>query len=200
MNSIPATRRQMWALFCATKKDYRNSNLSKDEAGKLLSELNDSRTVNLRITKKTSTLKITKKDDSEFISNFKDVLKLAENAADRCVPIPMVVNKHANQLDDNSPIVKTWKVDDGVCGFAFLNIKANTGENRKFINEMKRYGYISKTRNKSSLLSKDSYYGGYDIYPTIPTQSLERKLKYCETVNKFLDKHGISATLHSRMD
>lgn len=34
-----ATKKQLWALYCLTKKDYRNSGLSKEEASNLLSEL-----------------------------------------------------------------------------------------------------------------------------------------------------------------
>ena len=36
-----ATPRQRWALFCITKKDYRNEILSKEEATKLIKELGD---------------------------------------------------------------------------------------------------------------------------------------------------------------
>ena len=34
-----ATARQRWALYCITKKDYRNEILSKEEAAKLIHEL-----------------------------------------------------------------------------------------------------------------------------------------------------------------
>ena len=36
-----ATARQRWALYCITKKDYRNEILSKEEAAKLIKELGD---------------------------------------------------------------------------------------------------------------------------------------------------------------
>ena len=35
MENSKATPRQLWALYCITKKDYRNENLSKEEASKL---------------------------------------------------------------------------------------------------------------------------------------------------------------------
>ena len=34
-----ATARQRWALYCITKKDYRNEVLSKEEAARLIKEL-----------------------------------------------------------------------------------------------------------------------------------------------------------------
>ena len=39
MENSKATPRQLWALYCITKKDYRNSNLTKEEAAKLIGEL-----------------------------------------------------------------------------------------------------------------------------------------------------------------
>ena len=39
MENSKATPRQLWALYCITKKDYRNSNLTKEEAAKLISKL-----------------------------------------------------------------------------------------------------------------------------------------------------------------
>lgn len=36
-----ATARQRWALYCITKKDYRNEILSKEEAARLIKELGD---------------------------------------------------------------------------------------------------------------------------------------------------------------
>lgn len=51
MENSKATPRQLWALYCITKKDYRNENLSKEEASKLISELGDKNYVGS--TKKT---------------------------------------------------------------------------------------------------------------------------------------------------
>ena len=34
----PATRKQLWALFCATKRDHRNDGLTMQEASDLISK------------------------------------------------------------------------------------------------------------------------------------------------------------------
>ena len=39
MENSKATPHQLWALYCITKKDYRNSNLTKEEAAKHIGEL-----------------------------------------------------------------------------------------------------------------------------------------------------------------
>ena len=41
MENISATPRQLWALYCITKKDYRNENLTKEEAASLIKKLGD---------------------------------------------------------------------------------------------------------------------------------------------------------------
>lgn len=41
MENNTATPRQRWALYCITKKDYRNEVLSKEEAARLIQELGD---------------------------------------------------------------------------------------------------------------------------------------------------------------
>ena len=53
MENSKATSRQLWALYCITKKDYRNENLSKEEAAKLISELGDKNYVKKAKAKKT---------------------------------------------------------------------------------------------------------------------------------------------------
>lgn len=53
MENSKATSRQLWALYCITKKDYRNENLSKEEAAKLISELGDKNYVKKTKAKKT---------------------------------------------------------------------------------------------------------------------------------------------------
>lgn len=53
MENSKATSRQLWALYCITKKDYRNKNLSKEEAAKLISELGDKNYVKKTKVKKT---------------------------------------------------------------------------------------------------------------------------------------------------
>ena len=53
MENSKATSRQLWALCCITKKDYRNENLTKEEAAKLISELGNKNYVKKIKVKKT---------------------------------------------------------------------------------------------------------------------------------------------------
>lgn len=38
-NFVPASPRQLWALYCITKTDYRDKNISREEASRLIKEL-----------------------------------------------------------------------------------------------------------------------------------------------------------------
>ena len=44
-------------------------------------------------------------------------------AIDGCVPTPMVVEQHESVFDDNSPVVESWYVSEGMCGFAWVKLK-----------------------------------------------------------------------------
>jgi hypothetical protein len=39
---------------------------------------------------------------------------------------PMVVEQHANVMDDSSPVIDRWVVADGACGFAWVKVPGNT--------------------------------------------------------------------------
>lgn len=53
MENSKATSHQLWALYCITKKDYRNENLTKEEASKLISELSNKNYIKKTKAKKT---------------------------------------------------------------------------------------------------------------------------------------------------
>ena len=62
-----ATSRQLWALYCITKRDYRNDNLSKKEASELIASFKDGKSPVK--AKTTTTKKVSKKDslETEFV-------------------------------------------------------------------------------------------------------------------------------------
>lgn len=101
-------------------------------------------------------------------------------------PVPMLVEQHASPLDDNSPVVKQWVCNGGVCGFAWVKIKPARG---KFVSFCKKHdiGYVSD-------------YGGYEIWVSQFGQSIEKKEAYAHAFAAVLKKYGIKAYGQSRMD
>ena len=109
-------------------------------------------------------------------------------AGNGCTPTPMVVGQPTTPLGDDIDYEKdTYYVSDGVCGFAWINIKPARGAFVKYLKE----NHIGR---------KDSYYGGYTIWVSGFGQSLTRKENYARAFTEVLRKNGLTAYSMSRMD
>ena len=109
-------------------------------------------------------------------------------AGDGCTPTPMVVGQPTTPLGNDIDYEKdTYYVEDGVCGFAWINIKPARGA---FVKYLKQNG----------IGRKDSYYGGYTIWVSGFGQSLGRKENYARAFTEVLRKNGLTAYNMSRMD
>ena len=105
-------------------------------------------------------------------------------AAQSAQVAPMIVQQHANMLDDSSPVTRSYFVADGVCGFASVVVR-----NIKFANQLKKMG-----------LGRKNYGGGYALSVQDFNQSLTRKEAYAHAFAKVLNDNGITAYTDSRMD
>ncbi len=109
------------------------------------------------------------------------------NAGNAHTPVPMIVQEHANPLDDNSPVIRQYApVMGGVCGFAWINI---TPGNSSFAR------WLSKNKH-----AHKSYYGGVDVWVGEFGQSMEKKQAYARAYAEIVSKAGITAWPMSRMD
>lgn len=68
-----ATPRQRWALYCITKKDYRNEILSKEEAARLIKELGDPNYK--KASKKTKEESLGDRLEKYLVDNFDKLFK-----------------------------------------------------------------------------------------------------------------------------
>jgi len=180
------TKRQGWALFCITKKDYRNENLTYDQASDMIKTLGDP-----NYTKKTIVVK-----ENGAVKIMALALEAGIKALNTAKPTPMIVEQHTNMIDDNSPVAKSWVVDGGVCGFAWVQFKANTTPNRKFLAGLKKAGMVGE---KGSDWGK-SYQGGYSYWVGQGGQSMERKIAFASAFAQVLSDNGITVYTGSRMD
>ena len=109
-------------------------------------------------------------------------------AGNGCTPTPMVVGTPTTPLGDAIDYSKdTHYVSDGVCGFAWVNIKPARGKFVKFLKD-------------NNIGRKDSYYGGYTVWVRGFGQSLARKESYARAFADVLTTNGIKAYAMSRMD
>lgn len=100
-------------------------------------------------------------------------------------PVPMVVVQRENPFDDASAIVKEYApIMDGVCGFAWVNVKGNTAFGRY----LRKLGYTT------------AYGGGYNIRCHEFGQSYERKYAYAAAYAGVLKEAGIAAYPEGRLD
>jgi hypothetical protein len=94
--------------------------------------------------------------------------------------IPNAVNIVSNGL-----VIDTMQ--DGVCGFAWINIRPARGA---FVNYLKarQWGDVN------------TYSGGYDIWVSQFNQSMTRKHAYAIAFAEVLNQYGIKASASCRMD
>lgn len=128
---------------------------------------------------------------TDTVEQCKDLWDRAWNAgvmaAEACNPTPMVVSEHANPIDDRSPVVRSYTVPQGACGFAWIIIRPG---NSKFANWIK----------KNNLGRTDSYYGGVNIWIGDYGQSFEKKEAHARAMAKVIANSGIKALPYSRLD
>jgi hypothetical protein len=181
--SAPATPRQLWALFCATKQDHRNKGLTMGEASDLLGGLNKEKP---------------HKSETDWVRVFNQAEQAGTLKMKECEPTPMVVS-------ETKPGGQSWYVEGGVCGFAWVSIPFNTPTNKNFINMMKKRG-LCEDRNKRvdtgrpySPISK-AYRGGFQYWVGAGGQSMNRKEAFAQGFAKVLAENGIDCYVGSRMD
>lgn len=125
----------------------------------------------------------------KFETLWQKALDAGNAAAAACTPTPMIVGTAkaifgpgADDIDYSKP---TYYVGSGVCGFAWVTFKGNTGFGRW----AKKAG-IAKPAYGGGLMYRVSGYG----------QSLERKEAYARAFAAVLTEAGITAYAQSRMD
>jgi len=126
---------------------------------------------------KETTISTTKtKQDFRLIYEEADRAGVAAVAA--MTPTPMIV------VDSKG---KEYFVGDGVCGFAWVNIKPARG------------GFVAYLKSQG-IGRHDSYEGGWTMWVHEYGQSMERKQAYAAAFAQVLRGHGINAYAQARMD
>jgi len=215
------TRKQTFAVFCMTKKDIRDIDMTRQQVSDIIGAL---KSVGVATLPDGSFLyhKDGKKEGVEWDKEVKpysvkskswalDLIEKAESAGELAMKeliaskkvVPMVVQEHADMADDNSEVVQEWVVEGGPCGFASIRVKCVNGPSRKFINQLKKAGLAGGDRYSGyhTEWSKSDYYGGYmKSFTLIGGQSLAYKTAYASAYARVLEEAGIDTWVWSRMD
>jgi len=179
-----ASKRQTWAVFCATGLDVRDLNLSRIDASNLLDAIKYGENVVPKLQAMGATGK-PKGPKVDYSAIFTEACLAGKRAGENCKPSPMVVQQHENMLDDNSPVSQQWTVQDGVCGFAWVKVGGNTGFGR----------WLMKSGNGSK-----GYPSGVVYWVAMFGQSMQRKEAFAHAFAQVLKENGIKAYAESRMD
>lgn len=124
---------------------------------------------------------------AKFEEAFNEANRLGFAAGEFNKPHPMVVTQHADPLDDNSPVEKSWFVGEGACGFAWVRVYPGNCSFAKWL-----------VKNK---LAHKAYRGGVDIWISAHGQSIERKEAHAQAMAKHLkEKLQVNCYAGSRMD
>jgi hypothetical protein len=181
--NAPATKKQLWALFCGTGLNTTNCTISVRQASNLIDNMKNGIDIESDLRSFGATGTVKKKED--WATLFAKADKAGKEAAGKCIPTPMVVTERSNPLDDNSKIEKSWLVPQGMCGFASIRFKGNTS-----------FGKWAAKNN----LAKKSHDGGLYIWVHDYNQSVELKSAYAYAFARVLNDAGIKAFAESRLD
>jgi hypothetical protein len=127
--------------------------------------------------------------DAEYAALYAKAHEAGMAAGNAHKPTPMIVGSPSTPLgNDVDPTQKTWYVESGVCGFAWIKI----GDARSsFARWLRRTGKVREA----------SYGGGYSIWVHEFGQSMERKERYARAFAEVLREGGIERVYaQSRMD
>jgi hypothetical protein len=191
------------------RKDVREEKLTRWEASKLISSMKKEKSTSNRqfildvFLKKRD--KVEPPPEAQTINVRNDQLALLERAREagvaamqKITPKPMVVQQHANPMDDSSEVTDQWFVPQGVCGFAWVVVKCK-GPGVKFINALKREG-LAGGENSHKEFSRSSYHKGFYHHIHEGGQSYELKVAYANAFAGVLKDHGIECYAGSRLD
>lgn len=121
----------------------------------------------------------------------KAVAAAEKSVAKMQAPVPMVVQEHANMLDDNSPVVKQYvPAMGGVCGFSWVVVRPGNCS----------FALWLKKNNKARY---DEYYRGVVVHGEdrkYNGQSMDTKAAWTSGFNKVISDAGIKTQVYTWMD
>lgn len=184
-----ATARQRWALYCITKKDYRNEILSKEEAARLIKELGDPNYQK----KQGKTL------SDELLDYLKEHFEDMFGQAAKSLKLRSVVTE--DKPKDQNP--KSYAFIGFGCGITYFKYRKNNSRAEEIDNAQKKYRFneIEKMFLKKFTSKEIKYYESIGCPLTaIWTQDQNMQLAYYQTVRDFAASKGITMEIKSYLD
>lgn len=185
-----ATPRQRWALFCITKKDYRNEILSKEEAARLIKELGNPD------YKKKSNKTLSQELLGYLKEHFDEIFARA---------VKSLSAKSILEDDDHVPEDKKrrWAMIGFGSGFTYFKYCKNNKQAEEINNAAKKFrlNEIEKMFLKKFTATERKYYEKIGCpLEAIWYQDQNMQLSYFHTVCEFAKSKGIEMEVVSYLD
>ena len=191
METSKATPRQLRALYCITKKDYRNSNLTKEEAAKLIGELGSS---DYKKTKKAS-----KTLSEELLEYLMENFDKMFDSAIKSLNYRSVVESDPMFSNDQRKYIFV-----GVgCGITYPVYRKNNKKLQEIDEAAHKYRWNEiKRMFMSKFSNKDVEYYERIGSPleAIWSQDQGMQVSYWEMVKKFAESKGLKMQIRTMLD
>lgn len=115
----PATKKQLWALYCLTKKDYRGQDLTMMDASSLIKRMQAEKNSKPSTQKVSQKVSKEKKLEKEFIDYMTKEMEGVINTAKECLQIKSVVEDDPSIFTDEKKRQKYVFFGFG-CGFTII--------------------------------------------------------------------------------
>ena len=186
----PASKKQLWALFCITKQDWRDKNLTKGEASELIQKYSGERTTQNKEALSTNSIK------KDIIQNLKPKL---DKQMEKAFGMQSVVGD-ADLEGNLIPGRKRYKFFGSGCGWAWVKYdKRNKklGEVLDKYDDIYRKGFFEKFANEYIKKYKERELGAV-LSQDIDIQCIIKQaaLDYAESIG--INTKG--AYVNSRLD
>jgi len=190
-NFNPATKRQLWALYLATKQDYRNQNLSYEDAAKLISDAN----AKSGYTKKDPVVRNKVSIEDELLNYLKDNSKNIFNKMSQELGIKSVIHDDPAVFGKERALAsKKYAFFGGGMGFAHIDYDKRSklagkiyGAFRKIENKFLHW-FINEYFTKKEQMEYEKM--GWPLYAMM-SQNLSIKAAIAYKVVNFMESKGI---------
>lgn len=185
-----ATPRQRWALYCITKKDYRNEVLSKEEAAKLIKELGDP-----NYKKKTS-----KTLSDELLDFMKEHIDELYGACLNEIGYKSIIEDDDHVPEDKK---KRYAFVGCGCGITWLTYRKNNKKAEEIDKAARKFRGEEVMKMLIKKLPKKDYNYLKKIgcpFEAVWYQMQNLQTKYYSFVIKFAESKGIEMRIESRLD
>lgn len=180
----PATRKQLWAIFCLSKKDYRDKDLTRADASQLIQRLKNEKGVESTNNKNTL--------ESEFVSYMTEKMQGVIETAKEALQLKSVVADDPNFTDPKK--CKSYAMFGFGCGFTIIDFDKRSKVGKKIkelANKHHRTTFLKQFLSAFTKKEIDYYQNVGCPLTALYNQDMTISGDYDRYVANFMEKKGV---------